>query len=275
MLTGFPLSLIVSITIKIVSTMAGKIVREQYVGKSFTNLKGQEYTVIGYPPKEYAFLFVRFKESGHEYKRRMCYVLSGNILDHENTKSLDGEIWKNVVGFEGLYMVSNYGRVKSLPNQYRDSELILRQRLVKRYYSVPLHDREHKIHNVRVHRLVAMAFIPNPNNYDQINHKDENRLNNHVDNLEWCDAKYNINYGTALKRMSATRKSRMSTYIMPKRDKPVEMLTLDGILIKRFDSIKQAALETGSHRANIIAVCRKRDNRQQTNGYKWRYAEKK
>lgn len=125
------------------------------------------------------------------------------------------ELWKDIPGFENDYQVSNLGRVKSkdriilvcdttLYNRHLKSK-ILKQGLTKGYPSVSLHI-EKKIKIVYVHRLVALAFIPNPYNLPQINHKDENPKNNCVDNLEWCDSKYNNNYGTKNARGSANMK---------------------------------------------------------------------
>ena len=106
------------------------------------------------------------------------------------------ERWIAIEGYKGLYEVSNLGRVKSLIS----NGLILKQSKDKDgYYIVSL-----KRKSFRVHRLVAIAFIPNPNNLAQVNHKDEDKTNNCVDNLEWCDATYNINYGT---RNEQVRKS--------------------------------------------------------------------
>jgi len=110
------------------------------------------------------------------------------------------EEWRDIKGFEGLYQVSNLGRVKSLPKytyskgypQLR-KERILNPRGTGRkrnYLAVKFIDG----HQYKVHRLVAEAFIPNPNNLPLINHKDENPLNNEVDNLEWCDNSYNVKY---------------------------------------------------------------------------------
>lgn len=110
------------------------------------------------------------------------------------------EIFKDVVGYEGLYQVSNLGRVRS---SY--SGKILRSATKKRGYQyVNLYkDKISKMH--QVHRLVAMTFIPNPNNLPIVNHKDEDPTNNNVENLEWCTHTYNINYGTARQRISESR----------------------------------------------------------------------
>lgn len=118
------------------------------------------------------------------------------------------EYWRPVVGYDGLYMVSNLGRVKSLNYMHTGKEHLLR--LLKNgggYLQVDLWNCG-KMKRYSVHRLVAMAFIPNPDNLPQVNHKDEDKLNNCVDNLEWCDGKYNSNYGTRNERISKSFQSR-------------------------------------------------------------------
>lgn len=111
------------------------------------------------------------------------------------------EIWKDIdeikgIDYTGLYQVSNLGRVKGLKNKH-----ILKQRLKNNGYCVLTLCKENKPKTYLVHRLVAEAFIPNPNNYPQVNHKDEDKTNNCVDNLEWCTKEYNMNYGTLIERM--------------------------------------------------------------------------
>ncbi len=111
------------------------------------------------------------------------------------------EVWKSINGYDGLYEVSNYGRVRSL-DHYDCLGRLQRGRVLKPqrdgkglYLHIGLwKDGKSKPRNI--HRLVAEAFIPNPNNLPEVNHKDENKLNNSVSNLEWCDHKYNNNYGS-------------------------------------------------------------------------------
>lgn len=107
------------------------------------------------------------------------------------------EIWKPVVGYEGLYEVSSYGRVR------RVNKDLLKLQNVKGYNQVCLYKNGIST-GLRVHRLVAQAFLPNPDNLPQVNHKDEDKTNNNVDNLEWCDNKYNNNYGTKIERHKQT-----------------------------------------------------------------------
>ena len=114
------------------------------------------------------------------------------------------EVWKDVVGYEGLYEVSNLGRVKSLRRN-----IIMKQKIVKGYNMLTL-TKAGKQKGETVSRLVGRAFIPNPENKPQINHIDENKQNNHVDNLEWVTAKENANHGTRpdrLRKISIENKS--------------------------------------------------------------------
>lgn len=108
------------------------------------------------------------------------------------------EIWKDIKEYEGLYQVSNLGKIRSLDravrknyNKYVSKGKILKQEIRNTYYTVQL-NKEGKRKVFQVHRLVAQAFIPNYNNYPIVNHIDENPVNNMVENLEWCTQKYNV-----------------------------------------------------------------------------------
>lgn len=125
------------------------------------------------------------------------------------------EIWKPIKGYEGLYEVSNFGQVRSVDRYVRfgrwgdDQTRLRKSKLLSLkedfgHYRVTLF-KESKRKLFFVHRLVAEAFIPNPYNLPVINHKDENGHNNRVDNLEWCTVKYNVNYGTSIKRSIQTK----------------------------------------------------------------------
>lgn len=125
------------------------------------------------------------------------------------------EIFKPIKGYEGLYEVSNLGRVKSLPKYhhtrfsgYTEKERILKCRIDSYGYQMVTLCKNKKQKNYLIHRLVANTFLENPYNYDSINHKDENKLNNCVENLEFCDRYYNNNYGTRNKRISNTLKNK-------------------------------------------------------------------
>ena len=95
------------------------------------------------------------------------------------------ELWRDVKGYQGCYQVSNYGRVKSTAQHNWLHKQIIRKPKTRRYAELPLASNG-KTKWVLVHRLVAQAFIPNPQNKPEVNHKDGNKLNNNVDNLQWC-----------------------------------------------------------------------------------------
>lgn len=117
------------------------------------------------------------------------------------------EIWKDIEGYEGLYQVSNKGRIRNIRH---NKNKILKPILHVRYYQITLSKNNIRT-QYRVHRLVAQAFVPNPKNLPHINHKDENRLNNNAENLEWCDATYNNRYGTKGQRISKSKMGHLVT----------------------------------------------------------------
>ena len=124
------------------------------------------------------------------------------------------EIWRPIEGYEGLYEVSNTGRVRSVDRYVkskgesywlRKGKMLSPTKDKNGYLKVNLScNGKHNI--IRVHRLVTEAFLPNPDNLPEVNHKDEDKTNNNVDNLEWCNAKYNSNYKGVLKRRSQRMK---------------------------------------------------------------------
>ena len=173
------------------------------------------------------------------------------------------EIWKDIPGYEGLYQVSNMGQVRSLDvwiksNNPKSSDTMFRKGRVLRQYArtggylnVCL-SKDGKVKPMRVHRLVAQAFIPNPNNYPEVNHIDHSRTNNCVDNLEWCTRQYNFDY-------SGVRYCRAFA---------VDQLTMDGEYITTYYSQREAARAIGGHGINISLCCRGLASH--AYGYKWR-----
>ena len=167
---------------------------------------------------------------------------------------MQSEIWKDVPGYSGLYQVSNLGRVMSYRNQYGHGPRIIHGEKTKSgYIQVKLNKERFK-----VHRLVAMAFIPNPDGLPQINHKNEIKTDNRPDNLEWCDSKYNNNYGLRTQKASVSL------------SKPVKQLSRDGVLIRVFYGIHEAGRETNIDYRNIYRVLA--GQRKTAGGYKWEYA---
>lgn len=133
----------------------------------------------------------------------------------------ENEIWKDVVGYEGLYQVSNLGNVKSLDRKRFNGRVmankkgqIMKQYVLKDGYCSTRLCKDGEVKNHLIHRLVAIAFLPNPQNLPQVNHKDENKQNNKLNNLEWCDRLYNNNYGTTKERNSKSKKENPPKAIM-------------------------------------------------------------
>lgn len=120
-----------------------------------------------------------------------------DIINDQPAADVAPVVWMPVLGFEELYEVSNLGRVRNKKGE------ILKQRIKRTsgtcYKSVDLW-KDGKYHKKYIHRLVAEAFIPNPDELPFVNHKDEDGTNNFIDNLEWCTREYNVNYGTAKER---------------------------------------------------------------------------
>lgn len=173
------------------------------------------------------------------------------------------EVWKDVEGYEGLYQVSNFGRIKSLSRfinnrkGYYCKEKILKENItLKGYNRITLYKNTHP-KSFFVHRLVAQAFIENPNKYFLVNHKDENKLNNCVSNLEWCDSKYNTNYGTGIARQVAKRKIKINQY------------DLKGNFIKSWDGIADAEKYYNIPRQNICKCCQGKVKT--AGGFIWKY----
>lgn len=127
---------------------------------------------------------------------------------------MNDELWKPIEGYEGLYEISTWGRVRSLARTvvtcggrtWKKKDKILKPVNNGHGYLVITLSKDMTLKTVLIHRLVALAFIPNPCGYPMINHRDEDKKNNRVENLEWCDAAYNVNYGTANARRSYTEK---------------------------------------------------------------------
>lgn len=155
------------------------------------------------------------------------------------------EIWKDILGCEGLYQVSNFGRVKSFKF---GKERILKPGTNKYGYLIVILCKNGKVKHFYVHRLVAEAFIPNPHNYPCVNHKDECKTNNNVNNLEWCTYTYNNNYGTKIERISKNRDT--SKYF-----KPILQYTLDGVFVREWKSIAEAG-RNGFNQGHITDCCR-------------------
>lgn len=177
------------------------------------------------------------------------------------------EVWKDVLGYEGYYQVSNLGRYRSLDrhaNVGGGGRRLVKGRIMKSvkcqngYQEATFHVGGKRTARL-LHRVVATAFIPNPENLPEINHKDEDITNNCVDNLEWCTSKYNANYGSRNIRMMENR-------VLV----PVIQKDLSGNVIKRWECMTRACESVGADISSMIRVCK---GRQHTcRGFIWEYA---
>ena len=185
---------------------------------------------------------------------------------------MSNEIWKDISGYEGFYQISNFGRVRRLVS-WRGNQCISKYisdvKIISPYIDNLGYERIHltipnRTKQYRVHRLVAMAFIPNPDNLPQINHKDENKTNNCVDNLEWCTQTYNNKYGTRGKRIGTTNHNGKGA------KRSVLQYDLDGNFIRRWKSMQDAADNLLGVSASKICECC-RGNRPHHRGFMWKY----
>ena len=163
------------------------------------------------------------------------------------------EVWKDIEGYEGVYRISDHGRImrvgKGLMRQNTDSYgykyIAIKHNGVSWY--------------PKVHRLVAMHFIPNPNHYPCVNHKDENKTNNIAENLEWCTHKYNTNYGTCIERRAKSCR------------KPILQFSIDGDFIAAWDGVIDASKALRVDSSSITKAAKKK--RISAGGFVWEYAK--
>ena len=187
------------------------------------------------------------------------------------------EIWEKVKDYEGLYEVSSEGRIRSVYrkvwnpgcNCYRTqySKILKLWTDNKGYKRVSL-SKYGKTRGILVHRLVAFAFIPNPDCLPHINHKNEIPSDNRIENLEWCDIKYNNGYGSHGKHVGESH------------SKPVLQYTLDGSIIREWPNSRVVEREIGIPNTNIISCCLGRTKRygrtyncKQAGGFIWKFKE--
>ena len=174
-------------------------------------------------------------------------------------KNENEEVWKDIFGYEGLYQVSDCGIVKSLKF---GKERILKPGTDGNGYLFVYLYKNRKKKMCKVHRLVCQTFLPNPNNLPQVNHKDEDKTNNKVDNLEWCDRKYNNNYGTRIQRINEKNTN-------GKCSKPVIQFTKDGKIVKEWKSTRDVERNLGYGHSSISVCCL---GKQKTSyGFIWKY----
>lgn len=189
------------------------------------------------------------------------------------------EIWKTIPETDGLYSVSNFGNVRRnehytivKPSVQKENETVAfyKEKFIKPYkdcsgyFVVSVRDSNGNTRIKKIHRLVAQAFVPNPNDYNIVNHIDENKTNNYFENLEWVTSKENANHGTRNQRIKKAVSNRVAQY------------TIDGQLIKVWNSMSEAAKSFGASTTTYIRrVCTNQFGRKTYKGYVWRYIDDK
>ena len=169
---------------------------------------------------------------------------------------MEKEIWRNIKDYPD-YQVSNMGRVKSL--KFGKEKILKNNKVSSGYLQVNL-SKDGKQKTYYIHRLVATAFITNPNNLSEVNHKNEDKTDNRVENLEWCNSKYNLNYGTRTERITIANSI------------PILQFMKDGEFIKKWDSTAQVERELCFNKGNISKCCK--GKLKSAYGFKWRYHQK-
>ena len=178
------------------------------------------------------------------------------------------EIYKDIKGYEGLYQISNLGNIKRLEhtkyNPLTKTNSVYKEHLIKKhinkkgYYQVTL-CKNSKIKSINVHRLIAEAFIPNPDNLPCINHIDGNKNNNRVDNLEWCSLKYNVQHAYKNNLMMNCKK--------------VKQYDLNNNFLKKYNSINEASKQTNTNQGGIsMCILGKRKT---AGGFIWKLNKEK
>jgi len=171
---------------------------------------------------------------------------------------MTNELWKPIIGYEEKYMVSNYGNILSLTYKRSDKSVLMSPSKTKKGYLRIKLSKHNKSKTHSVHKLVALAFLPNTNSELIVNHKNGKRDDNRLDNLEWVTHQENVLHGfRELGRIPTTRKQ-------------VNQYSISGEFIKTWTSAQEIANSLNLNRASIVGCCK--NKRKTCNGYMWTYA---
>lgn len=163
--------------------------------------------------------------------------------------------WKDIAGYEGKYQISTNGQVKALDFNHTGHEKLMKLSFGTKGYLQICLTKNNRRTTKKVHRLVAEAFIPNPNCLPAVNHIDENKHNNSVENLEWCTFEYNTRYGTRAERCG----------------KPVVQLSMSGDVLNVFPTSKEAERNTGADHSHILNCCKGKAHCNSAGGFRWMF----
>lgn len=196
--------------------------------------------------------------------------MENKLKPFENLSLIDlpNEIWKPIVGYEGLYEISNLGRLKSLK---KNTPSIRKQNFDKKGYLISGLYKNYKEVKKKIHRLVAEAFISNPENKLEVNHKEGIKDDNRASELEWVTRVENRRHGFDKLNWVSAYKGKFGK--LNHQSVKVNQLTLDGKFIRTWHSMADAEREYGFNHANIGRVCKGKQN--QHKGFKWEYTTNK
>lgn len=200
----------------------------------------------------------------------MCEIYKNLSLE-----DMDGEVWKDIPGYEGYYQVSNMGRVKSFNYRNTKKTSILKQSINQDGYLRLTLKKDYKSKGFLVHRLVGFAFIPNPENKETINHKNEIKTDNRVENLEWMTRAENNNYGTHNERVHKKCREK-NVYLIGAlaskevRKRNILQFDLRHNFIREYDCIE----DVKKYKFDPAHVCKCAQGQRKTHGgYIWKYKE--
>lgn len=188
------------------------------------------------------------------------------------------EIWKEIEGFEGIYEISNFGKIRSVDRAityvngrvHVQHGVIRKAQIATNGYEIIDLSKNHVRKKFLVHRLVAIAFIPNPNNLPEVNHIDENKLHNYAENLEWCGIKENRNFGTRnIRARDSKDYARIGRINQLKQGRKIAQIDSNGEIVRIFPSIREAERVTGYFRQAISGCCN--GLYKQAYGYRWKF----
>ena len=220
--------------------------------------------------------FIESSYLNNNNKKCKCYLVTKKGCELlGNKQNGEKEIWRDIEGYEGYYMVSNLGNVKSLNYHRTGKERLLKPRKDKGGYLRVALCKDGKEKDYYVHRLAANAFLENSKNLPQVNHIDQNKENNCINNLEFCSSKYNCNYGDRSERQAEKLRGKKQSEehvrkVAEKHCKPIFGINKVSGLIIEFSSAREAEKHLGIANQSICACCKGR--LKSCGGYAWYYA---